>query len=97
MSEKYFVVCYNHDEYRVFVKRKIDELCNVGLTFISLSHFVYVSGPSSVRGIRNPQGWLYGRWREREDIEHILMTLVTCHDAQNITLLKMLKEVRDAP
>lgn len=96
MSDKYFVVCYNRDEYSVFVKKKLEELYNAGSTSISSSDFVYVAGPNNVRGIRTPRGWLYGRWREREDIEHILITLVTCHDAQNVTLLKALKEVRDA-
>jgi hypothetical protein len=96
MSDKYFVVCYDRLEYNTFVKKKIRELHNAGSTSISYSDFVYVKGPDTLRGYGNPRGWLYGRWRERENIEHILMTLVTCHDGNNVTLLKMLKEVRDA-
>ena len=96
MSDKYFVVCYDRDEYRVFVKKKTEELYNAGSTSISFSDFVYVNHTDTLRGYRNPRGWLYGRWKERGDIEHILITLSTCHDGNNITLLKMLKEVRYA-
>ena len=94
MNAKYFVVCYNRDEFNLFVKKKTEELYNAGSTSISYSDFVYVSGPYSLKGYRNPKGWLYGRWRQREDIEHILTTLLTCHDGSNIDILRELYNLR---
>lgn len=94
MSEKYFIVCYNRDEYKEFVKRKWEELYNAGSTSISFSDFVYVAGPYILRGYRNPRGWLYGRWKEREDIEHILITLSTCHDNNNSVIARELYNLR---
>lgn len=94
MNERYFVVCKNVHEFEFFIKRKAEEMYYSGRTSISLSNFIYVSAPEVVRGYRNPKGWLYGNWRQRTDIEHIVMTLLTCCDGNNNTLLNILREIR---
>lgn len=74
MSDKYFVVAGNRDQYLNFIKRKTAELWNQGYTSVTLSHFVYAT-PDSLRGCRNPGGWFIGTWYERPDAEEILKQL----------------------
>lgn len=74
---KYFVICGNQQQYSDFIKRKAIELFNQGDTNISLSDFVYVSGPEKLKGYSDPHGWLIGTWRELPDIKIILSVLVS--------------------
>jgi hypothetical protein len=93
MSDKYFVVCYNMDEYKTFIHRKAKELYDAGHTSISFSNFIYLDYSNKLLGYRNPKGWFYGRWRERVDIKEIVSALIVCQDKHNDALLRILKEV----
>jgi hypothetical protein len=68
------VICGNHNEFQNFINKKTKELCNQGES-ISLSNFVYVSGVDRIRGISSMRGWFYGSWKDRPDIEQILLVL----------------------
>lgn len=76
MSEKYFVISGNFFEFNSFLKKKCEELYNAGNTDISYSHFVYVSDISSLKGYSDPRGWFIGTWRERKDIDEIIIQLL---------------------
>lgn len=97
MNDLYFVVCYNKEEFNFFVKRKIEECWKSGQTSVSMSNFVYVDDVSKIRGHRNPKGWFYGRWMDRSDIEHIIMTLMVYQDSPHkvlASLMLLVEEIR---
>lgn len=71
MNEKIYVIAGNHQEYENFSRRKVFELYNKGDTSISLSNFVYVSGPTKLRGLRNIHGYFIGTFTQRSDIEEL--------------------------
>ena len=75
MNDKYYVIAGNENQFRTFILRKATEMAMMGNTSITLSHFVYVSGPESLRGVRNPHGFFFGTWRKNPDIKDILLTL----------------------
>ena len=75
MNDKYYVIAGDYNQFRTFILRKATEMAVNGHSFITLSHFVYVSGPESLRGVRNPHGFFFGTWRNNSDIKDILLTL----------------------
>ena len=93
MNDKYYVVCYNRAEFEHFTTMKSAELFKAGQTSISKSHFVYVGAPHNLKGIADPRGWLYGRWREREDIKDVLWMLFMAHNGNHGILKKHLDEI----
>lgn len=70
-TENIFVVCYNRSEFHNFLFDKMV----VNPLAAKRQNYIYVNGPDSIRGHRNPKGFFYGRWREREDIKHIVEVL----------------------
>lgn len=92
MQEKYYVIAGNAHQATDFIKRKAHELWTAGDSFISLSHFVYVSDVLTLRGVRNPHGFFIGTWRDRRDIHEILYQLmVLVHDTETFDKLSKLK------
>ena len=75
MNDKYFVIAGNHQQYRDFVKRKAQQLYDEGQTSVTLSNFIYVSGPENLLGYANPRGFFVGTWRERKDMDYIFHQL----------------------
>ena len=92
MNQKYFVVCGNHSEFRVFSNKKIQELWNSGIQ-AKHTDFIYAT-EDSIRGHRNPKGWFWGTWRDRKDIDLVLTHLRISHSNQNIVLDKLHWELR---
>lgn len=76
MNEKYFVIAGNRFQATDFINKKVQQLYEMGTTSISLSNFVYVSDVSSLKGYSNPTGWFVGTWRERKDIDEIIIQLL---------------------
>jgi len=72
---KIYVVAGNYDQYRMYVRRKIQELYNQGNTSISMSDFVHVHNADSLRGLQNIHGFFVGTYRERSDLQEIIQTL----------------------
>jgi hypothetical protein len=93
MKQKYFIVCGNHREFRIFSKKKIHELWNSG-TVVEHADFIYAT-PELIRGYRNPKGWFWGTWRDRKDIDEILTHLRISHSNQNVVLDRIHWEVRE--
>ena len=75
MNEKYYVICGNHQEFQNFVTQKAGDMWVAGNTSVSLSNFVYVNGTEQLRGISSPHGWFVGTWRDRKDLQEIIMQL----------------------
>lgn len=99
MNDKYFVICYNYEEFKNYTHKKLSDPINSSL---SLSNFIYVTGPQYIRGITDIKGYFYGRWREREDIIPIIETMITSKrfnstsDSEGVkNLVKLLEEVRN--
>lgn len=87
-NEKIFVICYNLGEFQTFLfhRRMKDPT-------IERKNLIYVNGADSLRGYRNPKGFFYGRWREREDIKHILMILRVSSEPNNPVLDRITAEI----
>lgn len=75
MSDKYFVIAGNYEQYRHFIKRKAQQMWDAGQTSVSLSNFVFVSGPEMFKGYSNPKGFFVGSWRQRKDLKEIFLHL----------------------
>jgi hypothetical protein len=63
-----------------------------GHSFITLSHFVYVGEPESLKGVRNPHGFFFGTWRKKSNIKDILLTLYHQTD-EGLTSRKILQRL----
>jgi hypothetical protein len=71
-NDKIFVVAGTHEQFTQFVRRKATQLWDGGNTSVTLSNFVYVSGPEVFRGFNSVHGYFVGTFRQRKDIEQIL-------------------------
>jgi hypothetical protein len=80
-------------EYDVFIRKKSEELWNLGDALITLSDFVYVT-EDSIKGYSDPHGWFIGTWRERSDIKRILMLLTIATRGTNPKLEELYREVQ---
>jgi hypothetical protein len=92
MTNKYYVIAGSHEEYKAFILRKAMEMTIDGNTSISLSDFVYVRGPETLRGLRNPHGFFVGTWQKKSDIKDILITLLHQTD-EGLTSRKILQRL----
>jgi hypothetical protein len=92
MNDKYYVIAGSHEEYKTFILRKAMEMTIDGNTSISLSDFVYVSEPETLRGLRNPHGFFVGTWQKKSDIKDILLTLYHQTD-EGLTSRKILQRL----
>ena len=83
---KNYIIAGNYAEYEDWLRKKI----------FSPSVHVYVTGPNTIRGIRNPHGRFIGTWYERpkQDLECIFDVLLYASDAGESTkiLLKLRNE-----
>ena len=93
MNQKYFIVTGSYEQFRDFRSRKIIELCESGIP-VHHSDFIYAT-EDTIRGHRNPKGWFWGTWRERRDIDLVLIHLRISHGNQNVVLDKLHLELRE--
>lgn len=83
---KIYIIAGNKTQYDVFIgKLPISE-------HPTLYH--YVSGPDSVRGIRDPHGLFIGTWSMRPDIVDIVTNLIAASVTQNKILHEMLHKLK---
>ena len=76
MNQKIFIIAGTYEQYRNWVKKNIDRIYQSDPSkSISLSNFVYVSGPDQLRGHREVHGYFVGTYRNRPDIIPILMQI----------------------
>lgn len=78
---KYYVIAGTRQEFEAYILSKSMLLFAAGETSISLSHFVYVSCPEILRGVENPKGWFIGSFRQRKDIDDIIIALLISKQA----------------
>lgn len=84
MNKLFFVVCGNLQEFKDYVRNKNSDLYD----------YRYVYDTNTLRGFSNPIGCLYGTWREKEDIQDIIMQLIISKtDGSNKTLKNILMEI----
>lgn len=73
---KYYVVAGTKQEFDAYILSKSMLMFAAGETSISLSHFVYVSSPDTLRGIEDPRGWFIGSYKQRKDIRDIIHAIM---------------------
>ncbi len=73
---KYYVIAGTRQEFDAYILSKSMLLFADGETSISLSHFVYVSSPDTLRGIEDPTGWFVGSFRQRKDLKDIIVAIL---------------------
>ena len=64
MTDRFYVVAGTYDQYRAYLSK--NEFS---------SHYVYVSHPDMLRGLKDPHGVFVGSWIDRHDIEDIILNL----------------------
>ena len=75
MTEKYYVICGNRNEFQIFVTKKAADMWLAGETSVSLSNFVFVHSSEQLKGVSCPHGWFVGTWRDRSNIQEIVLEL----------------------
>ena len=81
MNKKYYVISGNQKEYWDFANQKCSELWSKGHD-ISLSNFIHVTHETTLSGVQNPHGWLYGTWLDNPNIENILYKMASCYQGE---------------
>ena len=76
---KIFVIAGNRAEAESWTKQHLDKRWNLGETTLSMSEYLIVNHPISLRGVKDPHGYFIGTWIERVDLEEIFRTLLLCH------------------
>lgn len=74
MNDRIFIVAGHVFEYTHWVKKNLDRFYAKNKS-MSLSNFVYVSGPEIFRGHSEVHGYYVGSYKNRPDIEHIKMMI----------------------
>lgn len=85
MNDKYYVIAGTYDQYNAFIRKKAQEMWDKGSN-VSLSHFIYVDGSQTLKGISNPNGFFVGTWYNRPEMPDIFMQLalaITDHQGEN--------------
>jgi hypothetical protein len=90
---KIWVVAGDARQADVWIRSDLDRRWDAGEKTISKSEYVYVCGPKSLRGIKNPRGVFVGTWRQRPDIRSIVETLMICSNNNNIDLNRIYHEL----
>ena len=87
-KEIFFVVCGSLTEFREFSNKKQKE--NQDYQY----DYRYVYDRKTLLGHNNPHGCFYGSWRQRQDIQEILMDLIVrTTDGSNWKLKELLEEI----
>ena len=82
--EIFFVVCGSHEEFLECIRKKNN--------FDYDYRFVY--DRMTLVGFNNPHGCFYGSWRQRQDIQDIIMELIVrTTDGSNARLKHLLEEI----
>lgn len=82
--EIFFIVCGSHEEFLECIRKRNN--------FNYDYRFVY--DRMTLVGQNNPHGCFYGSWRQRQDIEEIIMELIVRKvNGKNQKLKELLKEI----
>lgn len=74
MSERIYVVAGNYQQFQHYKNNKIKALIESGVE-IKSNHFVYVSNPDMLRGLRECHGFYIGTYYDRKDLEEINLNI----------------------
>ena len=92
MVDKYYVIAGNIVQFKAFAKKKVQDFWNLGISHITLSHFIYVDSRERLMGVRNPSGFFIGTWKDHPNIESIMVTLAGAV-SNDIGKSKLIKEL----
>lgn len=76
---KIFVIAGNRQQADNWIKQHLIKRQESGVTTLSWSDYVVVTGAERLRGWNEPHGVFVGTWRDRSDMEEIFQTLLVCH------------------
>lgn len=80
----FFVVCGSHEEFLECLRKKNNFDYD----------YRYVYDRMTLVGFNNPHGCFYGSWRQRQDIQDIIMELIVrTTDGSNARLKHLLEEI----
>lgn len=75
MLNKIFVLAGNYDQFKQFRPQLIQALKEEHHSF-RISDIIYIGGPDTLRGVRDPWGYKVGTWAYRDDIKYIIEQLM---------------------
>jgi hypothetical protein len=79
-----YVIAGSKNEYDTFIREYK----------LNPNEYKYVYDAISIRGTRDPHGFLIGSWRNRDDISEIVETIWLCMRTPNKEFDKILAEFR---
>ena len=92
MDNKYYIIAGNAAESNTFAKKKAQDFWNLGISHITLSHFIYVDSRERLLGLKNPSGFFIGTWKDHPKIEEIMVALAVAV-YNDIGKSKLIKEL----
>ena len=93
MNDKIYVIAETYDQANHWIKNDIQNRYPAN-TSLTLSHYVYVSSPDKLRGVRDPHGYFVGYWRERPDILEIVESLMRTSSKPSQSLRNIYNELK---
>lgn len=71
---KIFVIAGTHEQFNTF-RQQLMKAMSADHTWIRIHDIVYISGPDTLRGHRDPWGYKVGTWESRVDIKEIILQI----------------------
>ena len=90
---KIFVIAGTYQEATNWIKQDLENRYPFNLS-LSMSDYVYVSSPDTLRGVRDPHGVFVGNWLGRPDIFEIVQALMLASVHVNPALGKIYSQVK---
>lgn len=75
-----YVIAGREPEAYEYINRKLEERIRNGESVSKIDDYKYVHSANILRGTINPSGVFVGSWRQRKDIEEIIITLLQRHE-----------------
>lgn len=81
-NDKIFVLAGTFEQFRTFRNQLVESMANEHIWF-RINDIVYIGGPDTLRGMRNPWGYKVGTWNERADVWQISSMLLAAGSSIN--------------
>ena len=94
---KIFVIAGNKVQADQWIKSNLEKRKNEGVTTLSWSDYVVVTGADRLRGIQDPHGVFVGTWRDRTDIFDVVQALMMQQTHPSPSLIGIYKTLRPTP
>jgi hypothetical protein len=75
INDKIFVLAGTFEQFQLFRAQLVESMA-AEHNWFRISSIIYINGPDTLRGIRDPWGYKVGTWAYRDDIKQIIEQLM---------------------